>query len=62
MNAQERLKRCAAKCEQLAKGLEAMSLAPIDCGRLALEILGLEAELNELKQVFAAKCLGTGTP
>jgi hypothetical protein len=43
--------------------------APIDCGLLALEILGLEVqisdlerELSDLRAVFAVHCMGTGTP
>jgi hypothetical protein len=35
---------------------------PLDCGLLALEILGLERELSDLRAVFAASCIGSGTP
>lgn len=55
-----RLKRSAARLRQMAATLESMTT--LECGNLALEILGVEIELAALRLLFQQNCMGTGTP
>ena len=52
------LKRCGDRCKRMASYLEATAEAPIDCGTLALEILGVEIELAALRLLFQQNCMG----
>ena len=68
----ERLNRCVDNLEQAGKRMRVLQMrmaATVDCGSLALQILGLQAELQRLNEelqalilAFQQQCLGTGTP